>query len=66
MLDFPYSLGQVLSLIGLACGAILAISTSETFIALGRTRFEHRLRTRRARRQPAAENPHLSSLGYWL
>jgi hypothetical protein len=65
MLDFLYSLGQVLCLLGLACGAIFAISTSETLIALGQARFEHRVRTRRARRHPTGEDPHLSRLGYW-
>jgi uncharacterized membrane protein (UPF0136 family) len=65
MVDFLYSLAQVLCVLGLAWGAILAISTSETLIALGQARFEHRVRTRRARRHPTGEDPHLSRLGYW-
>jgi hypothetical protein len=64
MLDFLYSLGQVLCLLGLACGAILAINTSETFTALRQVRFEHRVRTRHARRHPTGEDRRVSRLGY--
>jgi hypothetical protein len=66
MLDFLYSLGQVLCLFGLAYGAILAMNSSETFIALGKSRFEHRRRKRGGARPHAdGADPHVSSLGYW-
>jgi hypothetical protein len=63
MLDFLYSLGQVLCLLGLAYGAILAPSTSETLNALRNARFEHRLRRRQARRHATAETLDISSPG---
>jgi hypothetical protein len=64
MLDILYSLGQVLCLLGLGWGAMLAISTSETFIVLDQARFERRLRTRRARCYPTSEDPHVGRLGF--
>jgi hypothetical protein len=62
MLGFLYSLGQVVCLPGLARGAILAITASQTFIALRQARFEHHLQTRHARPHPTREDPHVSSL----
>jgi hypothetical protein len=64
MLDLLYSLGQTLCLLGLAYGAILAINTSETFIALGQARFERRLRTRRERRLPVDDDPDIPMFRY--
>jgi hypothetical protein len=63
MLDFLYALGQVLCLLGIAWGAILAITTSKTFIALDQARCERRRRTRRARRLPTDEDAQLSRPG---
>ena len=65
MLDALYSVGQILCLLGLAWGALLAIGTLETFIALREARVGHRRRLGRARRDADMEDPHVSSLGYW-
>lgn len=65
MLDFLYFLGQVLSLVGLAYGAYLAIGHSKACLADGQARFERRRVRRRAQREADEQDAHVTELGYW-
>ncbi len=65
MLDDLFMLGQALCLLGLGWGAWLAVTASELAVALRELKSRPQLRSRDKRRLTAAEDPHVSSLGYW-
>lgn len=66
MLDYLYALGQTLCLLGLGWGAWLVVTASELATTLREAGFRHRPRSQsRRQRRTAAEDPHVSSLGYW-
>jgi hypothetical protein len=64
MLDMIYLICQILCLLGLIYGAVLAIGQSATLMALGRTRVAHRLRKVRPLREPGEPNPRSKEFRY--
>ncbi len=58
MLDFLYSLGQALCLLGLAYGALLAMGNSKTFTARREARNAHRRQKDRSKRDADGQDPH--------
>jgi hypothetical protein len=57
MLDFLYSLGQALCLLGLAYGALLAMGNSKTFTARREARNPHRRQKDRSKRDADGQDP---------
>jgi hypothetical protein len=65
MIDFLYSLGQVLCCLGLGYGAFLALRHSRTYFRIGEVRFERRRTRRQSKREAVEPDAHGTNLGYW-
>jgi hypothetical protein len=65
MLDFLYSLGQALCLLGLVYGALLVTGNSKTFTARREACNAHRRQKNRSKRDVEGQDPHSIELGYW-